>query len=68
MEGVIRLIDITRPEWIFYNWIEVTAYGDSESLYIKGTMRNPAGCEQAAKDWDIWAKAYRYVSQSERMK
>jgi len=51
--------EITRPEWIAYRWIEVTACGDPEPLYFRTILRSIGEHEQAAKDFDLSAQAYR---------
>jgi hypothetical protein len=57
------LRDITRPEWILWNWIEMPMiFGETEQMYWRGKMRDPSETRAAALDFDCFldaAKAYK---------
>lgn len=46
-----QLIDITRAEWIAFNWIDVTQMGDQGKVLISGRRRTPDERMQAMIDW-----------------
>ena len=47
------LLQITRAEWIYFHWINVTAVGDNEAVFVRGYERTPDESHQAALDWEI---------------
>jgi hypothetical protein len=47
-----NLSDITRSEWVRYNWLEV-APTEEDRVFVQGYRRTPDEARQAAEDWDI---------------
>ena len=47
------LSQITRTEWIKYQWIDVTQMGDSERTMLQGFLRTPDEAYQAIEEWDV---------------
>ncbi len=47
------LSEITRKDWIVYQWIETTAMNDPERTFMRGEERTPAEAMQAAEEWDF---------------
>ena len=50
--------EISRQEWIIYNWVNVQEMQDEEPVYIRTTLRQIAKSLEAAQQWDEWRKAY----------
>lgn len=46
------LSEITRKEWIIYEWIDITAFGE-ERIFAQGNPRTPDEAVQAAEEWDF---------------
>jgi hypothetical protein len=44
--------DITRDEWVAYEWIDATALGDQDRMYVRGLTRDPSEAIQAGLDHD----------------
>lgn len=53
----IPISQLTRNEWVKYRWIDVTQFGDSELMLMRGVERMPDDGAQAARDWDLWWKS-----------
>ena len=52
-----NLSDITREEWIVFNWIEAEAsMGDDDRVFMAMGKRTPDEAAQAAEDWDTTAE------------
>ena len=47
-----KLSEITRQEWIAYQWIESTVMGDEERTFESGFKRTPDEAMEAAYNWD----------------
>ena len=47
-----KLSEITRNEWIAFQWIDVTEMGDEERIFNKGYKRTPDEAAQAQIEWD----------------
>ncbi len=47
------LSEITRKEWILYQWLENTTFGDEERHFIPIGSRTPDEAMQAAEEWDF---------------
>ena len=50
MEKVLS--EITRKEWIQYQWYDSTQMGDSERRMTMGYQRTPDEMYQAMEEWD----------------
>jgi hypothetical protein len=60
MESIVKGIDeIRRSEWITYEWINVTAWGDKTRQYLRGHIRRIEDAPYAADQFDIWVENYR---------
>ena len=47
-----QLSEITRRDWILYQWIEVESYfGDTDRTFVLGAKRTPNEALQAAEEW-----------------
>jgi len=58
MEKIIKPItEITRDEWILYQWQDITTYSDSVRMLLRGHFRTPDEGAKAAGDWDIWIRS-----------
>ena len=55
--------DITRDEWIFYNWIDIATNPDLGCICIRGVKRNIAEHEEAARQWDFFNKHARKLEE-----
>lgn len=51
------LSEITRAEWVVYQWEETTAMGDDERTFEQSGRRTPDEALQAAEEWDVMAEA-----------
>jgi hypothetical protein len=51
-----KLSEITRIEWIKYQWIDVTQMGDEERMMLQGFLRTPDESYQAMEEWDTVAQ------------
>jgi hypothetical protein len=53
-----KLSEITRSEWIAFQWVEITqAFGsDEERTFRDNGKRTPAEALQAADEWDQTAE------------
>jgi hypothetical protein len=51
-----KLTEITRAEWIAFRWIENTAMGDEDRMFLFDARRTPDEAAQAAADWDATAE------------
>ena len=51
-----KLSEITRNEWIAFNWVEAPApLGSNERIFVADSRRSPDEAAQAAIDWDSTA-------------
>jgi hypothetical protein len=50
------LSEITRNEWIKYQWIDVTRMGDPERMMLQGFLRTPDESYQAMMEWEETAE------------
>jgi hypothetical protein len=48
-----KLSEISRTEWIKYQWIDVTQMGDEERIMLQGFLRTPDESYQAIEEWDV---------------
>jgi len=46
-----KLSDITRKEWIEYEWINVSGFQE-EPVYKRGSKRTARGAAKASAEWD----------------
>lgn len=46
------LSQITREEWVTYQWIDVTQMGDEERIFMRHYKRTPDEMAQAMMDWE----------------
>ena len=60
-DGRKKLYEITRDEWVVWNWISVREMQDTEPVYIQGTERDPSDSIRAGLEYDEWRKAYDAV-------
>ena len=51
-----NLSDITRAEWIAYQWIEVTSMGETDRTFVSEFKRTPDEAMEAAYNWDSTAE------------
>lgn len=57
MEKVKVLSQITRSEWIAFQWIEAPrSMGDEDRTFIADGKRTPTEAAQAAEEWDMTAE------------
>ena len=47
-----KLSEITRTEWITFNWIDNTNFVDTERMMIRGLARTPDEAAEAMEAWD----------------
>jgi len=50
------LADITRTEWIKYQWFDATQMGDDERIMGQGFLRTPEESYQAMMEWEETAE------------
>jgi hypothetical protein len=49
-----RLSEITRKEWILYQWLDTGSMGsDEDRVFIKGPRNTPAEAMEAAEEWEF---------------
>ena len=56
-----KLSEITRSEWIAFNWVDTTEMGDTERMFERGFGRTPNEAAQAMEDWDETVEARETV-------
>ena len=44
--------EITRDEWIAFQWYDITRVGDPEARFVRGYDRDPADAWQRGQEWD----------------
>ena len=48
-----KLSDITRSEWVAFDWVEIDqSFDDNDRVFMAETRRTPNEAAQAALDWD----------------
>lgn len=57
----VAIEDITRVEWIQYNWINVQEMQDENPKYIKGGLRPIENRKEAAEQFDALSVDLRKV-------
>jgi predicted RecB family nuclease len=57
-----RLSEITREEWITFQWVDITEMGDSERIMLQRFQRTPDEMMQAMEDWEE-TEQFRVVKQ-----
>jgi hypothetical protein len=57
-----KLSDITREEWITFQWVDITEMGDSERIMLQRFQRTPDEMCQAMQEWEETAE-FREVKQ-----
>ena len=50
------LSEISRTEWIKYQWNDVTQMGDPERMMQQGFLRTPDESYQAMEEWEVTAE------------
>ena len=50
-----KITEITRAEWIAFQWLEDQQFGDEERTFISTGRRTPDEAAQARDDWDSTA-------------
>ena len=50
-----KITEITRAEWIAFQWVEDSQMGDEERTFIATGRRTPDEAAQARDDWDSTA-------------
>jgi len=50
------LSEITRKDWIAFQWVDVTEMGDQDRMMAKGYRRTPDEALQAMEEWDATAE------------
>jgi len=58
---VKKLSEITRTEWIAFQWIEISEGGDAERIFKQSFRRTPDEAAQAQSDWDETEEARNEV-------
>jgi len=48
-----QLSEITRKEWIMYQWLETGAMDEKGRMFIRGPRKTPAESFEAAEEWDF---------------
>jgi hypothetical protein len=62
-----KLSEITRNEWIAYQWQEEpNTFGDEERIFLKGFKRTPDEARQAMEDWDLTAEERESIGNEEQ--
>lgn len=51
-----KLSEITRTEWVAYQWIDITEMGDQERMFLRHLGRTPDEAAQAMEEWDMTAE------------
>lgn len=51
-----KLSEITRTEWIKYQWVDITQMGDEERIMLQGFLRTPNEAYQALEEWEATAE------------
>ncbi len=51
-----KLSEITRKEWIKFQWLETTTMGEEERTFRRGYRRTPDEAREAMEDWDLTAE------------
>jgi hypothetical protein len=59
------LAEITRAEWIVFNWIETTQSGDEERMFTAMGRRTPDEAAQAGTDFDETEEALKELKEKE---
>lgn len=56
--------EITRNEWIAYEWVDMTTDSDPPEVrtYVRGRVRPIEDSVRAAQEWDTFAAAYRAIA------
>lgn len=49
--------EITRAEWILYQWTDVTLFSQAERTYCRGAQRPIEESIHAAQEWDTYQEA-----------
>lgn len=47
-----KLSEITRKEWIRFQWVDITQMGDQERYMLRGYKRTPDEAMEAMEQWD----------------
>jgi hypothetical protein len=47
-----KLSEITKKEWVKFNWIDVTEAGDQERVMLKSLQRTPEEAMGAVMQWE----------------
>ena len=48
-----KLSDITRSEWVAFDWVEIDqSFDDNDRVFMAETRRTPNEAAQAVLDWD----------------
>ena len=58
-----KLSNITRAEWIAFQWVEITQIGDSERVFQRGYRCTPDEAREAQMEWDETAEARETVTE-----
>ena len=50
--AILEVSEITRAEWVKYQWIDVTTFGDPVRRLMRGLERTIDESHRAAWEWD----------------
>jgi hypothetical protein len=50
------LSEITRQDWIAWQWQEITSLDDEDRRFMRGQKRTPDEALQAMEEWDATAE------------
>ena len=54
MDNEKKLSDITRKDWILWQWFEVDGvFGETDRMFVRGLQRNPTEALRASQEWDF---------------
>jgi len=55
-ENVKLLSELTRADWLKYNWYDATVLDGLGRKFIRGNERSPSEVLQAAAEWEAFSQ------------
>jgi hypothetical protein len=55
-ENYKTVSEITKADWVVYNWVEATEHQDKERVFMRTTERTPEEAHKALNEWRIFLK------------
>lgn len=61
LNDIIPQEQISKHEWVYWQWFDVTTYGSDHVMMLRGGRRPISDSLRAAEEWDTWSESRRII-------